>query len=361
MDWTYPRGAGPEGIYEIGRRLAEHIGRIPDATTFTNDAREMLRITRRVESIATGGRLFVGFQNAAKLEAERSRYVALVAADTDIVAYGTEHPSPPIEGLEYRSLLPDRFRLANNWFLVSDAPERVGFVSWEISDAGTFGQGGAATPGKAFVGFITDDPLVVAELASVLGTWGRPLQPPPRTSSAADASRPDEATLTLIDAIEHTSVNATGAGSGAVVLALRGDDSDRALRTAVAVAKAEERPLVIVDRSSESLFGTPYNDLRGDDEYRPRPDKLFGAGTAVREGRASTARAITAATALGVDAGAWFPTRAGSDGLADAVSRFDGSLIVLPDAVRRPSVAERIRGMTLDSLQRIGVPLVVAD
>ena len=82
MDWTYPRGAGPEGIFEIGRRLAEHIGRFPDATTFTNDAREMLRITRRVESIASGGRLFVGFQNAQKLQRERERYEALVAAGT---------------------------------------------------------------------------------------------------------------------------------------------------------------------------------------------------------------------------------------------------------------------------------------
>ena len=32
MDWNYPTGAGPEGIYEMGRRLAEHIGRLPDAT-----------------------------------------------------------------------------------------------------------------------------------------------------------------------------------------------------------------------------------------------------------------------------------------------------------------------------------------
>ena len=36
MDWDYPHGAGPEGIFEIGSRLAEHIGRIPDATTFTH-------------------------------------------------------------------------------------------------------------------------------------------------------------------------------------------------------------------------------------------------------------------------------------------------------------------------------------
>ena len=161
--------------------------------------------------------------------------------------------------------------------------------------------------------------------------------------------------------IESTTVAATSAAPGAVVLAMRRDDSDRAVRTAVALARAEKRRLVIVDRSSESIFGMPYNDLRGDDDFRPRPDELFGAATAIREGRARTARAISAAQALGVDAGGWFPTRSGSDGIAEAVKRFDGVVVVLPDSVRQPSVAERIRGMTLENVERIGVPVVVAD
>ena len=361
MDWDYPHGAGPEGIFEIGRRLAEHIGRIPDATTFTNDAREMLRLTRRVEAEARGGRLFVGFQNARKLELERERYEALVAAGTEVVAFSTGRLDEDIEGLEYRSLSPSHERLANNWFLVTDAPERVAFVSWEISEADTFGEGGAATPGKAFVGFVTDDPLVVTELSSVLGTWGRPAPPPPPPAAPVEPARPDPASQALIEAIEGTSVAATGAAPGAVVLAMRRDDSDGVIRTAVSIARAEERRLVVVDRSAESIFGTPYNDLRGDDDFRPRPDRLFGAGTAIREGRARTARTITAAKALGVDAGGWFPTRSGSDGIAEAVKRFDGSVVVLPDSVRRPSVAERIRGMTLETLERMGVPVVVAD
>jgi hypothetical protein len=358
MDWDYPQGAGPEGIFEIGRRLAEHIGRIPDATTFTNDAREMLRLTRRVEAEARGGRLFVGFQNARKLELERARYESLVADGTQVIAFGEGQLQQPIDGLEYRSLGQDHRRLANNWFLVTDAPERVAFVSWEISDAGSFGEGGAATPGKAFVGFVTDDPVVVAELASVLGTWGRSATPP---TTPAPTAEPDPASEALVRAIEGTTVNATDADPGAVVLAIRRDDSDRVVRTAVALAREEQRRLVIVDRSSESIFGMPYNDLRGDDDFRPRPDQLFNAATAIREGRARTARAILAAEALGVDAGGWFPTRSGSDGIAEAVKRFDGGVVVLPESVRQPSVAERIRGMTLANLEKIGVPIVVAD
>mgnify|MGYP001819262026 FL=1 len=358
MDWSYPQGAGPEGIFEIGRRLAEHIGRIPDATTFTNDAREMLRLTRRVEAESRGGRLFVGYQNARKLELERSRYESLIEDGTEVVAFGEGQLDRPIEGLEYRSLSKDHARLANNWFLVTDAPERVAFVSWEISDPDAFGEGGAATPGKAFVGFVTDDPVVVAELASVLGTWGRPTPP---TTTPATADHPDPASEALAAAIEGTSVETTSAAPGAVVVAMRRDDSDRVVRTAVSIARSEGRRLVIVDRSSESIFGMPYNDLRGDDDFRPRPDQLFGAATAIREGRARTARAIQAAQALGVDAGGWFPTRSGSDGIAEAVKLFDGSVVVLPESVRQPSVAERIRGMTLENLEKIGVPLVIAD
>jgi hypothetical protein len=363
MDWDYPAGAGPEGIFEIGRRLTEHIGRIPDATTFTNDAREMLRLTRRVEAEARGGRLFVGFQNAQKLELERPRYEALAAEGTQVVAFGEGELGTPIEGVEYRSLSPDHSRLANNWFLVTDAPERVAFVSWETSKPENFGLGGAATPGKTFVGFVTDDPVVVAELASVLGTFGRPAppRPTPETVEPAEPARPDPASAALAEAIKNTEVKPSGAGPGAVVLAMRRDDSERAIRIAAALAHREQRRLVIVDRSAESFFGTPYTDLRGDDDFRPRPDELFGARTAIREGRARTARAITAAKALGVDAGGWFPTRSGSDGVAEAVRRFGGSVVVLPDTVRQPSVAERIRGMTLDSLEKIGVLIVIAD
>jgi len=48
MDWTFPPGAGDSGMFEIGRRLAEQIGHLPDATRFTYDPREMLRITRQI-------------------------------------------------------------------------------------------------------------------------------------------------------------------------------------------------------------------------------------------------------------------------------------------------------------------------
>lgn len=77
MDWTYPASSGDAGIFEIGRRLAEALGRAPDATSFTYDPRAMLRTTRQIERAARGGRLLVGFQKADKLLVEADRYVVL--------------------------------------------------------------------------------------------------------------------------------------------------------------------------------------------------------------------------------------------------------------------------------------------
>jgi hypothetical protein len=129
---------------------------------------------------------------------------------------------------------------------------------------------------------------------------------------------------------------------------------------AIAIAPDEARAGV-VDRTAEGIFGSPYNDLRGDDDYRPRPDRLSDAFVARREGRGVTAAAIAAASSLGISAGGWFPTQSGVAGLREALRRFGGGLLVLPGSSRNPSIAERIRGMDMDSLESLGVPLVLAD
>jgi hypothetical protein len=361
MDWTFPTGAGPEGLFEMGRRLAERLGRLPDATSFLGDPREMLRVTRRVESIARGGRLWVGFQTGEKLDAESARYRALVAAGTKIVAFGSGWPTMDLAAIEYRQQRPDRYRLANQWFLVSDAPERIAFVSWEISDERIFARGGAATSGKRFVGFISDDALVVSELVGVLSeTPG--LAPAPGLSPRSVAvPHGRDHTAELLATLTSMATTKTGAPEGAVIVPVSLDDDGRAVRLAIMIARDEGRPLVIVDRSAEGLLGSRYSDLRADTDYRPRPDRLFDAFVARREGRSGTAAAIAAAALLGVSAGGWFPTAAGVGGLREALRRFGGSLLVVPAAMRDPSIAERVRGMSLDTLEGLGVPVLVAD
>ena len=49
MDWSYPESGHEAGIFEIGQRITQALGRVPDVTRFSYDPREMLRTTREVE------------------------------------------------------------------------------------------------------------------------------------------------------------------------------------------------------------------------------------------------------------------------------------------------------------------------
>lgn len=358
MDWTYPDGAGDSGIFEIGRRLAEALGRAPDATRFTYDPRAMLRTTREIEHASLGGRLLVGFQAAAKFDLEAQRYRALLAAGTHVIAWaaGSRAAAPGLEALDYRALPADTRRLENQWFLVSETPQPVAFVSYELGDPSTFGVGGAASPGKRFVGFVSDDPGVVELLIRSLQSIGAP-------SAPAEPVLPSAAAIELVrasDVLMERAVAGAGATAGAVVVAV-GRGADRpAFIAALALARSESRTMVIVDRSAEG-FGSPYHDLRGDDAGRPSPDRLFDVAAARREGRGALISYLEAAAAAGVTAGGWFPTAAGAAGLAEAGRRFGGAIVVVPSDVGRPSFAERLRGMAADRLGvALGLPLLVA-
>jgi len=357
MDWTYPAGSGDAGIFEIGRRMAEALGRAPDATRFTYDARGMLRTTRDIERASTGGRLLVGFQTAAKFGVEVERYRRLLAAGTEIVAWaiGQAPTEPGLDGLDYRVLRADPHRLENQWFLVTDRPERLAFVSYELGDPATFGVGGAASPGKRFVGFVSDDPGVVDLLIRALLPIGAPPPPPAPV-------RPSAAAMELLAASEGEAGDGpdSGAGDGSVVVPVGRGGDRAAFLAALALARREGRALVLVDRSAEG-FSSPYSDLRGDDAGRPSPDRLFDAADARREGRGALASFLEAADAAGVSAGGWFPTHSGAEGLAEAGRRFGGALVVLPPDAARPSFAERLRGMVPDRLGSVvGLPVIVA-
>lgn len=359
MDWTFPADAGEPGMFEIGRRLAETLGRLPDATRFTYDPRDMLRATRQIEAAARGGTLLVGFQTNAKLERERERYQDLVAAGTTITAYGTGAVPAGLDGLEYREQAPDVRRLANQWFLVSDDPEPVAFVSWELGDPASFGVGGAATPGKRFVGFVSDDRAVIAELLTTLrGVPGLQPPAPPAMPVAGDGSDAGA----VLEAVARLDPPPSGADDGAVVVPIgRGPDANQALALALAIAAGEHRRLVVVDRGAEGLFTSPYSAFRSDDADRPEPDRLFDTTIARKEGRSETVAALEAAGALGIEAGGWFPTEAGMDGLDAAIQRFGGALVVLPASIRQPSIAERLRGMRPERLAGMRAAHVVAE
>ncbi len=205
---------------------------------------------------------------------------------------------------------------------------------------------------------MSEDPLVVAELVATLrDVPGKKAQDPPAASAVqVEGTRAGDllATVSSLDPSPST------APPGAVVVPVgRGDDS--ALALALAIGLKEQRSVVLVDRGAEGLFGSPYGDLRGDDAYRPDPDRLFDLQSSRREGRSDVTVGLEVAETLGVAAGGWFPTVAGGAGMGEAMRRFDGGLLVVPASVRKPSLAERIRGMTSDSLAGLGVALVISE
>lgn len=261
MDWTYPAENDEAGIFEIGRRLAAALGRVPDVTRFEYDPREMLKMTRQCETAARGNRLFTGFQTADKLEAEISRYGALLKAGTKVTVFavGAKPKDPRLKSLKYRELVPSTRELANQWFLVADGPEPIAFLSYEISNTKLFGKGGAATKGKRFVGFITDDKGVIRLLIKSLSD-----APVIESAPKPPVARPSAAARTIVAAIARTKKGDAKLSAGSVIVAIGRGDDRRAFLQGAAIARDAKRKLVLIDRSAEG-FSNPYWDLRGDD------------------------------------------------------------------------------------------------
>ena len=357
MDWSYPESGHEAGIFEIGQRIAQALGRVPDVSRFSYDPREMLRTTREVEQAGRAGRLLVGFQTAAKIAVETERYAALLAAGTRLTVFATgERPTDDrLAGLDYRQLAPATRALANQWFLVTDDPEPLAFLSYELGDPESFGVGGAASPGKRFVGFVSDDPGVVALLIAALDGVG-PLEPDP----VPPAREPSPKATEIAASITADRAVAAVQQEGSVIVPIGRGDDRRAFVAAAATAQRDGRALVIIDRGAEG-FSSPYNDMRGDDASRPSPDRLVSESMARREGRSALADFLAAARILGLEAGGWFPTKSGGEGIAEAIRRFGGALVILPPEAARPSLAERLRGMSIERLtQSLDRQVVIA-
>src|SRR4051794_20780187 len=191
MDWhrSTVEGEDGAGVGAVLARLRRELGGPPPSgTRLVTDATGMRRATREIEAAALAAgpeaELRAGFQRAERFAEEAARYATLAAEGVRVTAYGLGEPDPPVAGVRWVRLRPDRTDLANQWFVVLLGPEPVAMAGWETT-AGSHGLGSTADPARSFAGFTTGDPRVVEAMAAYLRTRD-PVPAAPRPGRVGD-------------------------------------------------------------------------------------------------------------------------------------------------------------------------------
>jgi hypothetical protein len=197
VDWHRGPGTGEKaaaGVAQLLARAQEELGGPLLGARFLYDARQMFAATREIERAvsAPGTTLYVGFQRAEKLDGEAPIYRNLTRQGVQVIAFGTGTPTEVPE-VRWVRLPEDHGALANQWFLVTQTPEPIAFVGFETSPSDRIGQGGATDPSRTWAGFVTDDPRLVAAIASHLQALADQ-----RAPSARDAPVTAPSTMLLV-------------------------------------------------------------------------------------------------------------------------------------------------------------------
>jgi hypothetical protein len=334
VDWHRGPGSGEDAAAGVAQLLAqaqEELGGPLLGARFLYDARQMLAATREIERAvsAPGTTLYVGFQRAEKLDGEARIYRNLTAQGVQVVAFGTGTPVD-VAKVRWVRLPEDHGALANQWFLVTEAPEPIAFVGFETSPSDRIGQGGATDPSRTWAGFVTDDPRLVGAIASYLHSLADRQRP-----SAPDGRVTAPSTMLLV---------ATDDGTDPAYAVCR--------RAGLDLARREGATVVLYDRSSESYLVDPYESGPWTSQnHGPAGDRPLDIPELVRLGRRYLADQVTEGRALGPQVGAWLARGTGPAALAAACERLQVDRVVLPDKLARPSLRDRVMGRTLAAFQ----------
>ena len=124
------------------------------------------------------------------------------------------------------------------------------------------------------------------------------------------------------------------------------------LRVGLELALKDGARVVLFDRSSESYLVDPYpvGAFSSSDDAVSATTEL-NAITLRSLGRAHLAEQLVAARDAGLDASAYLAMGHGAQALAEAVERWRPDMLVLPAAMARPTLLDRLRRNTLDDLR----------
>jgi hypothetical protein len=123
-------------------------------------------------------------------------------------------------------------------------------------------------------------------------------------------------------------------------------------RVGLELALKDEARVVLFDRSSESYLVDPYPvGAWSSSADAVSAASQLNAMTLRSLGRAYLAEQLAAAREAGLDASAYLAMGHGAHALAEAVERWSPDLLVLPAAMARPTLLDRLRRNTLDDLR----------
>lgn len=303
-------------------------------TFFVSDAREMLASTREIESAAReySTTLYVGFQDAARLDDEANVYRKLVK-EADVVAYGVGRPKTQLDDLEWISVPRDRHALHNQWFLILDGEESLAFVGYETSPPSSFRKGPSHNTDRTWDGFTTGDQRLVDYLLT-------------RLEHVRTLAKQPPGPLYLV---------ATDDGSDPRYTAVR--------EAGIAAAREDGASVILYDRTTESYLTNPYPSgpwSAEEDALSPAWQLTPGPLDAI--GRGYLAQQLRDATEAGVRATAHLAVNTGATAMRDAFDRYAPDTVFLPAHIANPSLYDRVRGNTLRSLtSAIDAPVRLVD
>ncbi|MEO8457765.1 MAG: DICT sensory domain-containing protein [Chloroflexota bacterium] len=317
--------------------------------TFLHNAKLMLSFTREIEQdilhAQTTGPLYVGFQNALKLEAEAERYRRLKSIGVTVYGFGEGDPARSgAEGLaQWKPLEANHALLENQWFLVSTTPKPIAFVGWEVSAEEIWGKGGISAPSKAFAGFVSGDERVVGAIVAHLNDV--------RLGRSRDESPPDDSLLAIIkDAHPRRIVALVDEGQRPFL--------KRALSQIAEAAGETGAELYLYDLAAASYLVHPVPH-QGERWKRPYAASALRLGL----GRAELANLIDAASTKVPVVKGILPEKVGLSHLAEWCLTEDIDTVVVPAEFTRPSLIERLQGLSLEALvnHSVGVTIIVED
>jgi nucleotide-binding universal stress UspA family protein len=135
-----------------------------------------------------------------------------------------------------------------------------------------------------------------------------------------------------------------------LLVAFVGEDDalDHVDRAAVELARRHRARLVLYDRDAASAFADPLPNQWASYGERDQYGDPLSDEELVRLGREPLARKVAAARRQGADAWGWLAERHGTDTMVDYARRHHADLVLLPDDLEEPGLADRLKRETVD-------------